>query len=609
MNYLANLKNIFQGESVPMEPQPSIVKAAEDEDIYVNNGAPPGMTQTGSLFGVPAYSPYAAQAEQRREADRISSAPVPMPDLPPVNAPMVVAPPTLTAPTETGPALDVGQSLPDGGIPRGNLPDVITESPIPPQLPEGGVPPIEEEDQGVTWDDMVDGEFPPPVPEGVPPVEEKDQYRDVTHDDIVEGEFPSVTGLPPSTRKIMTALPNEDEIDTPTLEEATEIADNVTAEVPNLYTPPTEEGGSPTPPQVEGPDGKSRQVTKEDVEAVAAKDTGFGKAMNWIQKTFGITGNDLARFALLYVGSRIAGYEHQGSMSWAFEVAGKDFIDRRTVAARLADSGKYTPESIEKYKNTGDASKLKAVQGDKGGIKFDYTKGVYKSGTNELVYPATLANGTKAYVDPKTGKTYLGEVEDISKAGSVQKTRPDRVKRNSTIMTEHMENMDDENPWWVGSVTEDAEVVQDRIDWWADNHDVSLDDGVTARVVGNAARQAKRWAAATGGTVDTLAHFIDAQLIYMSNKNPWAQQLHKNGEQLDPKDIASLTDNILKFAMTAPGDFDPTKVERGMMLNTFMEYAYEEYRALTPEQRKRFEKDGDGFYTYLITQFGTTKEK
>lgn len=613
-NFLARLTSLFRRESVPMAPQPSIVKAGEDEDIYVDNGVPanvpPRIAPTHNILGIDIYAPSIDEIKRRT--------PVPMPGLEAPQAPMVEAPgQPMMVPNPDENVDEMGMPVPHTTVPS----DQPTE--VPP-IPEEGVP-VPDEMQNLENSLKFAQDWQSTVPEGSPAWKAAQTQIEETQaeiDALVESGKPrsggrnnARTGPPPvgnlssASRPLSDIMPDGDSISTPTLEEATVIADDIRENVPKLYSPPTEEGGSPTPPTVRDPSGKTRTVTQRDVEDVATKDPLFGKAMNWIQKTFGITGQDLARFALLYVGSRIAGYDHQGSMSWSFEVAGTEFLDRRKMAVTLADSGKYTPESIEKYRITGDTSALKRVPEAGKGIKFDYTKTRYKQGTDELLYQATMPNGSVAWVEAGTGKTYVGPVEDIGTTDSDNKYRADRINHKVKVITDIIDRQDEKNPWYLGSPTADANIVQERIDAWSKRPGVGvkLDSGATDAVMRNAVLQAERWAAATGNPVYDLGSFVDAQLMYMGNEYPWAQQLHKNGRQLNPDELNGLVDNIIKFSMVIP-EFDPSKVEQGALLHTFMEMAYEKYTALPEEEKKKYTKS-DGFYTFLITQFGTSKEK
>ena len=625
-NFLARFGDIFRSEPVRMAPSPSIVRAAEDEDIYVDNG------EADSAPGVPVPSPTPGPGAI------MGNQPVQAPVPPELASPGTIVPPLLN---ET-------------------LKEEVPELALIPEVPEGV--PGSEMDEAKAHYERVNGEIAKMEERGISPerIALVKQHNDALGARIEAGEFSETVGKDekeagrlrdtqntPHRKQIMDGLLRRKKIlnDEGRHEEAQNVQNQIDAmsKEPNKAGPVTleywnlpgsenevpqdadgakdleksiedlpEEGS----PDVETPDGSKNVVTKSDVKRVAAEDPkGFSKAMNWFQKTFGITGQDLARFALLYAGSRIAGYGHGESMSWGFEVAAKDMLSRRDVMTSLTNSGKYTPKSMEEYRKTGDVSKLKPVTDPKGGIKYDYTNVKYKKGTDEIVHTAVLPDGTKTHVD-KSGKPYTGPVEDIGKTeGATEEEnegRDKRIDRNIKIIDDNTKPGKDRKgktaeDWFIGSSTADAEIVQDRIDYFAKEHGVSLDKGVTARVVNNAAKQARRWAASTGNKVDSLASFIDAQLIYMSDQNKWAQHLSKNGEQLNPDDIVKLNDSIMDFAMNDPS-FDPSKVEKGAMLNTFMEYAFTAYSALPQDQKAQYVKR-DGFYTFLITEFGTNKEK
>ena len=109
---------------------------------------------------------------------------------------------------------------------------------------------------------------------------------------------------------------------------------------------------------------------------------------------------ELARMAVMYAGSRLLGYGHGGSLQWA----SKQYIGRvdkkQEGFNQLALSGKYTPDSLQAFKKSGDFTALMPVgvaptaTGDfktfyKDGKQFKAEK--FKVGDNEVW---RTANGT-----------------------------------------------------------------------------------------------------------------------------------------------------------------------------------------------------------------------
>jgi len=597
-NFLARMQNIFQPEPIPMSPMPSIVTADEDTDVWVDPGNGTPVQNIGTNGAVP----------------NLPQMSVPNPGL------------QMSVPPEAG----LQQGVPAAVMPNPDMPSPgmmqgmgqLSQMSRNPSIDGAAVvPPMPGEHVPLPVVNMGDGV--PPVESGVPPVDPADimQNQDLFNaPNFVKASMPPgdevTTDTTPDGKPIKTefgtanlTLVDDGGIPNPeAMVEQDEAGAAATSAAIDNYMAPGEDG-TPRTEEVTLPNGKTTDIDRSMVQEAAQKDPkGFSKAMNWFEKTFGITGQDLARFALFYAGSRLAGYSHSGSMSWAFQTSATFLQNRTQTASSLAQGGKYTAESIEKYRSSGDMNDLVLNKDPDPAkqVKTDYTKPYYKKGTNELVHVAVDGNSNKFFIDAK-GKYYTGPVEDMDQEGVYRESRDGLVDRNKTIIDDHLERMDDEFPWFVGSSTEDAEVVQDRLAWWAKKHKVSLDGSVTPRVVGNAVRQAERWAAATGGKVESLRPFIDAQMMYMSTDNKWANQLHSGGEELQPDQILRLNDNILKFAMDAPG-FDASKVEKGQMLERFMEYAWTEYQSMPAERKKEYEKR-DGFYSFLQTEFNTTKAK
>lgn len=68
---------------------------------------------------------------------------------------------------------------------------------------------------------------------------------------------------------------------------------------------------------------------------------------------------EIGKMVALYLGSRALGYSHGGSLNYAAKNYAQGIEKRGTAADKLLLTDKYTPESVEKYRRTGDMSVLK----------------------------------------------------------------------------------------------------------------------------------------------------------------------------------------------------------------------------------------------------------
>ena len=71
--------------------------------------------------------------------------------------------------------------------------------------------------------------------------------------------------------------------------------------------------------------------------------------------------NELTSAAVLYLGQRLMGYSHEGSFSWTAKNYATNVLGKIKNADKLFTAGTHTKDSIEEYRKTGDASKLKLV--------------------------------------------------------------------------------------------------------------------------------------------------------------------------------------------------------------------------------------------------------
>ena len=358
-------------------------------------------------------------------------------------------------------------------------------------------------------------------------------------------------------------------------------------------------------PDADVPDGTSKDATKQ----IAAEDPkGFKKAISWFTKTFGIEGQDLARAALFYAGSRIAGYDHSGSMSFAFEQSMGDIRQREAYTESMIQSGKYTPASTAEFKKTRDISKLKQhVDPSKiKPTKRDLTK-PYIDAKGNKYYETTDPDGNKGFTNAG-GELYRGK--DALKPLEAPKTRSEIVDEYgggiTTTLQKTLENTGalktekgvKANPY-IKIVPEVAgpqiiEIINDQMGA-VDNPDV-LNSGLYNRVAQNAMQAAEQHARITKKEIDDIAPFVLAELQYYEQTEEWQQNLRKDGEKLKVEEWDHIKKNVI--IQDSP-EFEAL-IEKGytrdFIINHVMTEQYKQYQADTPAEKRT----PDGFWKYMI---------
>lgn len=686
-DYLARLTNMFTPQQIPMSPTPSIVTADEDQTIYMAQQSlpvqmpqqsfpagmynpdpqmsvapPPGAQMTSVPMPDPSVSPQAPSASVR---------PMPRPEVPPVPEAGVGAPvPPLEAPAGSGvPELDApGTIVP----PETNMtlyeeglktlsemsrdPTVQGGPPKPAAFPGGFVPrdPYDSESRSIipNTDERVEASIDDPGRYRVITNRERNYRANerflANRDRNLNGE-PAQPETSPVFSEIMYARPEDgglpksgeapakptapdgrfnpdmpDDTALPGQENMVPHADEESAAAMETVIeamPPAEAGA---PAGVETPDGNVKAVTQEDAKRVAAEDpVGFSKALNWFEKTFGITGQDLARFALFYVGSRLAGYKHGESMSWAFQ-ASAGFLENRVNAAnQLASGGKYTPESIEEFRRTGDTSVLKLAKGESS-QKIDFTNRVEMlvdgKATPMTVYEAT--DGTNKYYVDANGAQVNGRIvdsEDMIK--DRDKMIEDAGNTYGDVLSYHLGSKDGDVPGVNFDPQNQGRAVAEAMYVWSKRTGVSPDSGAAKQIVERAAQQAKSWLAANrgksgflgmggeeGAVLNDIVPFINAQMIYQDEHSTWAGALKEDGKRLNPEQLFELNEILEGYIRSDPEVWGNVEQEdRGAVLDRAYTGLYQHYLKMPAEERARYEKE-NGFYSFLQTLTTTTRE-
>lgn len=670
-DYLAKLTNMFTPQQIPMSPTPSIVTADEDQTIYMSQQSqpaqmpqqsfpagmynpdpqmsvapPPGAQMTSVRMPEPNMSPQAPAA---------SLGPPPRPEVPPVPEAGVGAPvPPIGSPTATGvPELDApgtivppetNQTLYEEGLRTlSQMPQDPTVQPDTDKRTRGSGSyrgegtPISNRERNVRARErfhanrqrnlgdaeaaaLEDGTATRTVFGEILYSNPNPERRGGNNNLPTSGEGPTEPTAPDGRfnpdMPDDTALPGQENM-VPHADEESAAAMETVIEA----MPPAEAGA---PAGVETPDGNVKPVTQEDAKRVAAEDpVGFSKALNWFEKTFGITGQDLARFALFYVGSRLAGYRHGESMSWAFQASAGFLENRVNTANQLASGGKYTPESIEEFRRTGDTSVLKLAKGGSS-QKIDFTNReemlIEGKATPMTVYEAT--DGTNKYYVDGNGSPVNGRLVDSE---AMIKDRDNMIEDAGNaygdVLSYHFGSKDGDVPGVNFDPQNQGRAVAEAMYDWSKRTGVSPDSGAAKHIVERAAQQAKSWLAASrgksgflgiggeeGAVLNDIVPFINAQMIYQDEQSTWAGALKEDGKRLNPEQLFELNDILEGYIRSDPNVWGNIKQEdRGTVLDKAYTGLYKSYLQMPAEKRARYEKE-NGFYSFLQTLTTTTRE-
>lgn len=169
--------------------------------------------------------------------------------------------------------------------------------------------------------------------------------------------------------------------------------------------------------------------TSEEVEGAGDDQknedpTMWEKAKGFIYDAFDevLDTKGLTQAALLYLGSRALGYSHGGSLNYVGKAYAQQIGNKLKAADKASLSNKFTKESVEKYRKTGNVSDLKATSSwsdDKTNIY------VNNAGKTFNVVSQKSADGKIRHIDVDTGKPI-----DIRKL-ELNEDRTARVANNS----------------------------------------------------------------------------------------------------------------------------------------------------------------------------------
>jgi len=295
-------------------------------------------------------------------------------------------------------------------------------------------------------------------------------------------------------------------------------------------------------------------------KALENKNPKFVKTKSFLSKYFGnlFDTEELARMAVLYLGSRAMGASHNGSLAWS----GKYYLKRmenkdashaknveKAIAAKL-----YTPASIEKYKKSRNLSDLKSIKtGSSYALKGD-RKEFYNPKLNKrdmaIKVEMTGADGVKQ-------QYYTLNPYDKNKPGYMQPMNMDWTTDDSRVKG---------SKGYSSLLKTNTDLIEGQLDEWIKN-DVKDDTHPATRLTAGSktmAGQTAEWAMSYGfdaanlGSVSKIAYenmisymranpekepgdikvFLDAALV--------RQTANRGGNLFDPLDGKTPNDDRIK---------------------------------------------------------------
>ena len=369
------------------------------------------------------------------------------------------------------------------------------------------------------------------------------------------------------------------------------------------------------------------EVVAEGEAAAKADPTKLDKAKGFFKDAFSdlFDGKELARMALMYVGSRALGYSHGGSLNWA----AKQYASRLDAKAsslaqnakEFAKSGKYTPASVAAYQESGDLSKLtpvgvtdtitgnanvRTIRGQK--VAFQEIKRgdnvMYKAPDGTVYTAAQLENATQPF-EPA-----------FEKGTKEYRARRSRATGDAAGRFEEVWKAEDTIPG--GRDNPDSHFTKIRPkqaadEFWAWSESMGLDpeSDEALQVMTQAYRQAIQDGKSGDVKPGSLKPYLEQQYIREKSgapelfiTNPDAKP-GEDAKYIRGDKMASLDRNVESVATQLPAlqGLSPKDAK-----DRFYSLGIEEWNALDDEVKKQYNRsatdDESGFYVFLNKRAG-----
>jgi hypothetical protein len=246
-----------------------------------------------------------------------------------------------------------------------------------------------------------------------------------------------------------------------------------------------------------GSDQPGATVSAKAVEDSGNKATPEQKqtAMSFMEGVFGdlFDKKELARMAVMYVGSRLMGYSHEGSLGWAAKNYLKR-VDASTAAAEkfaIDNVGKFTTKSLEGYKKNKDLTTLVPLG-----------KPVNPTGTKEMWYSP---EGKRVQAEKyKVGDAYIWSA-DGGKTAIPSAWHQDAARVPNT--DKYNDRIKSETPILKDVIQELQEVTGDKAVSGSDKLGTKKTSYKTAIRPAAAAQEVAMWAAKNGMDVASASTY------------------------------------------------------------------------------------------------------
>ena len=370
------------------------------------------------------------------------------------------------------------------------------------------------------------------------------------------------------------------------------------------------------------------EVISEGEKAAAEDPSMVEKATGFFKGAFDdlFDEKELARMAIMYMGSRALGYSHGGSLNWAAKqyvsrldaketAASSAAALRQKQAFELAKTDKFSPASVKNYERTGDLSNLVPKEAASSFKPNGNVISKWIEGKKVNVIEGKLADGSTGYTinGQLVSNQKLANAPDFDeglhdKNSSAYKARRNDVINQSVGRFEEIAARADAIPNEDGTRTVGTHTnigpqqAASEFFAWAEQNGYDAGSNEMQEILGNAYQNAIEESANTKDyKASTLRPYLDQQMIRERTTRDDLFQTgnDKNGRPTYVRaDLMSKLDNNLRFI----GSNFPTPVG----LDTMYQVGIGEWENLSAADKADFEegarKAGEGetgFYKFM----------
>ena len=322
----------------------------------------------------------------------------------------------------------------------------------------------------------------------------------------------------------------------------------------------------------DGPGPDQAGANKSDAEVKKAAEQNPSKvdeAIGSLKSLFGdlFDTKELARMGVLYAGSRLLGYSHNGSLRYS----AKQYLSRVDAKAaniastkkELLKTGKYTPESIEAYAKSGVATDLIPA-----GSPITHTgnfKTFYKNGTRVRATEVKSGNNTY-WLAPNGKKIDASFIDDASRVRGT-KEYSERIKKDSTAYSSMVKEL--RSTFGTTKLKDKADVfgteltpsvAGNKIAKWAAEENVPAEE--MGSIVENAYHAALEHSKLSGEKVRDITPFLNQQYVISQVGNPDLFKDEK-GNTVSGTNVSRLISSAQAAANQLGGKVSSTQILQG----------------------------------------------